>query len=109
MELISDRVAILDKGKLLKVGSIDEITSSGSDHRIGFEGTLPQGFKDEIAARVFKLTYDRDTILVNPGTTSDLNWIIDLLRRFDVPITFVMKEKSSLEDSFLNLIKKEVA
>ena len=109
VELISDRVAILDRGKLLKVGTVDELTSTGSQYQVGIAAPLPDDAKAEAAARALHLTIGPESITAKIESTTELNTLIDLLRRHRVEITSVVKVKSSLEDSFINLIKREVA
>ena len=52
VELISDRVAIVNKGKLLKTGTVDELTTAGSQYQIGFVPPLPEAFRVEATALV---------------------------------------------------------
>jgi ABC-2 type transport system ATP-binding protein len=109
VELISDRVAILDKGRLLKVGTVDELTTTGDRYRIGIEGTLPQAFRTEATARVLVYSELPEALSVDVNTIRELNALIDLLRHHHVSIVSIVKERSTLEESFLNLIKHEVA
>ncbi len=109
VELISDRVAILDKGQLLTTGTVDELTTSSTHYRIGVEGTVPQSVLTEATAMVINARQDGDTLTAELKSTGELNRMIDLLRRNEILITSVSKHKSSLEESFINLIKREVA
>ena len=109
VELISDRVAILDKGKLLKVGTVDELTTSGSQYRIGIGSPLSEGFRINAMAMAFKWSEQTGTILMETTSSAELNRMVDLLRKNEVEITSIAREKSSLEESFINLIKREVA
>ncbi len=109
VELVSDRVAILDKGKLLKVGTVDELTSTGSRYQIGISGALPESFSHETAAMVLNISYATNALTCELKTTEELNRLIDLLRKHNVAITSIVKQRDSLEDSFINLIKREVA
>jgi ABC-2 type transport system ATP-binding protein len=109
VELISDRVAILDKGKLLKVGTVDELTTSDTNYEIGFAGSLPESFHHEAAATVLKFRVDNQMIAAELNAIPELNRLIDMLRKHNVEITHISKKRSSLEDSFINLIKREVA
>ncbi len=107
VERISDRVAILDKGKLLKVGSVAELTSSGSLYSIGVNGVLPVDAANELKEMGVTWT-DRDgAIQVEIETTAELNRMIDLLRGHSVEITSVTRQKNSLEESFINLLQRE--
>jgi ABC-2 type transport system ATP-binding protein len=109
VELVSDRVAILDKGTLLKVGTVEELTTSDSQVHIGFEGELPESFSDEARAHVLKVAVGSNRITATLSSTAELNALIDALRRHNVLITSIMKQKSTLEESFISLIKREVA
>lgn len=108
VEMICDRVAILDRGKLLKVGSVDELTTTDTNYELGFEGTLPQDFYHEAAATVLKFRVDKNLISADVRDIGELNHLIDLLRRHGVGITHVVRKRSTLEDSFLRLLKREV-
>jgi ABC-2 type transport system ATP-binding protein len=109
VELISDRVAILDKGQLLKVGTVDELTSSGERYHIGIEGTLPEAFRTEAAAKVLSFSEAKNGLTIDVESIAELNAMIDMLRRHHVQIINIVKERSTLEESFLNLIKREVS
>lgn len=109
VELLCDRVAIVNKGKLLKVGTIASLTDTGSRHVIGIAGDLPEAFAVEASATVMNLEQRPGALAINAPTIADLNRAIDMLRRHGVSITSIEKEKTSLEESFLALLKKEVA
>jgi len=109
VELISDRVAILDKGTLLRVGTVDELTSTGSLYQIGFSGIVPEALLTEAAATVMRITVKNDMLTAELQTIQELNRLIDLLRKHNVDITSVVKQRTSLEESFISLIKREVA
>lgn len=108
VELICDRVAILDKGRLLKIGTVDELTTSETNYEIGFEGSLPEAFYHEAAATVMKFRVDGKLISADLNDVAALNHLIDMLRRHGVLLTHVTRKRTSLEDSFLRLLKREV-
>ena len=109
VELISDGVAIIDRGKLLKVGSVHELTTTESQYQIGIGTTPPEAFKAEASALLLKLTYGADGITAELRNNDELNRLIDLLRKHQVEIHTIAKKRSTLEESFLNLIKREDA
>jgi ABC-2 type transport system ATP-binding protein len=109
VELISDRVAILDKGKLLKVGSVDELTTEGSSVTIGVEGSVPEAALQEARAMVISVRHEGDMLQADCKSTGELNRLIDILRRNGVDITSIVKQRSTLEESFISLIKREIA
>ena len=109
VELISDRVAILDKGKLLKVGTVDELTSTGSQYKIGIACVLPENVKQQMNARAMKWNEGEGSIILELTSTVEVNHVIDILRQHNIEITSVVKQRSSLEESFISLIRREVA
>jgi len=108
VELVSDRVAILDKGKLLKTGTVDELTTTGSRYQIGFVPPLPESFRLEAAALVLQISYAPEALTGELKSTQELNRLIDLLRKHGVELTSITRQRSTLEESFLNLLKREV-
>jgi ABC-2 type transport system ATP-binding protein len=108
VELISDRVAILDKGRLLKTGTVDELTTTGSRFQIGFIPPLPDAFRLESEALVLQISYGPELLTVELKSTQELNRLIDLLRKHGVELTSITRQRSTLEESFLSLLKREV-
>lgn len=107
VELVSDRVAILDGGRLLREGSVEDLTSTGGSYQIGVEGELPEAFLTEAAALVLGVTPLPGGLAAQVPDTGSLNRVIDLLRRHTVTITSITRQRSTLEESFINLIKRE--
>lgn len=108
VEMISDRVAILDKGKLLKVGSVDELTITDMNYEIGVAEPPPESFHHEAAATVLTFRVDKNILSADVKDVAELNHLIDMLRRHGVSITHIAKKRSTLEDSFIRLLKREV-
>ena len=108
VELVSDRVAILDRGRLVKTGTVDELTARGSLYRIGIEGELTEALRTEAAAMVLPLRQDGESVQVELGTVAELNRLVDLFRKHGINITSIIKERSTLEESFISLLTSEV-
>jgi ABC-2 type transport system ATP-binding protein len=107
VELISDRVAVLDRGRLLKVGTVDELTATGQAYVIGVSGILPEPVIIAARAFVMGLSQQGENVTAECRTIAELNQVIDLLRKHGVEITSVTRQRSTLEDSFISLIAKE--
>ncbi|HMK37979.1 MAG TPA: ABC transporter ATP-binding protein [Bacteroidota bacterium] len=107
VELVSDRVAVLDKGRLLKVGTVEELTATGQSYVIGISGSLPEPVIVAAQAFLMGLSQQGETVTAECRTTAELNRVIDLLRKNGVEITSVTKQRSTLEDSFISLIARE--
>jgi len=109
VELISDRVAILNKGKLLRVGTVDELTTEGFRYTIAVEGEIADAFFTEARALVIEVARDGTSLSTECKTIAEVNRLIDLLRKHQVSIVSISRQRSTLEDSFLSLIKRETA
>jgi ABC-2 type transport system ATP-binding protein len=107
VELVSDRVAILDHGKLLRMGTVDELTVTDSSYTIGFEGAIPEAFMTEATARILGVTVGGEGLVARVPDVNRLNVLIDMLRAHGVTITSIHKQRSTLEESFINLITRE--
>jgi len=109
VERISHRIAILDQGKLIREGTVDDLTETESPYEIGIAEDPKDAFRDEAVATLLHLVYAPQCITASVSTTSELNRLIDLLRKHQIEILSITKRKSSLEDSFLKLIRREVS
>lgn len=103
VELVCDRVAILNKGVLIKSGRVDEITAV-SDNYIFNTSEIDETVLQSLLS-VFKSTIkSRHEFYYSTGSIDDLNKLIDFLRQNKVLILSIAREKNSLEDLFINLI-----
>lgn len=106
VELISDRVAILNKGVLIKEGTVEDLTTEKETYSIQFsnevtETTLKEVLEEFIIDKIkptgFELKVNND---------EELNMVIDHLRRIGVIIKSIVPVKMSLEDMFISLINE---
>lgn len=106
VELICDRVAILNKGELIKEGTIAEITSTGSNYKF-----ITSDLSDEVSNSLlmqYKATLKGKTeFMYSTESVEELNRLIDYLRSRQVLLHNVSLERNSLESMFINLIGEE--
>ncbi|UCD63247.1 MAG: ABC transporter ATP-binding protein [Candidatus Zixiibacteriota bacterium] len=102
VESVADRVGILSRGKLIKTGSVDELTSRESQ----FEIEAEFGNKlFEIPAEVGKkISLSMNRLIVELKDEKQVNWIIDHLRLKKINIRAVKPIKISLEQSFIETV-----
>jgi ABC-2 type transport system ATP-binding protein len=105
VEMISDRVAVLNQGAIAAVGTVDELTRVKSRYAIGIEGNLAEELRLDIEGRAFRADYAAGSFTVEVRTHEDLNRLIDLVRSHGVLITSVTPVRASLEESFMNLVR----
>ncbi len=106
VEMITDRVGILNKGVMLREGTVKELTEKGEEYKITVEGgsidEIAGEFKDKMT--IAKLNDNSYSVIVaNPD---DLNNLLDSLRNKGIVLREMVKQKQSLEDMFINLIKE---
>ena len=102
VETVADRAAILQQGKVVKTGSIDELTSRKLQYEIEAE------FREtlfEVPAEVGKvITLGRGKMIVELVDQGKINWMIDSIRMKKIAIKAVKPIKISLEQSFIETV-----
>lgn len=104
VELVADRVAILNKGQIVRQGKINELADDNLEYKIEVEGTpdisnlANNGLKDKL------ISTNDNQLIAYPENEVQLNHIIDKLRSEDILIKSIIPNKDSLEDIFIKLI-----
>ena len=93
VEMVADRVAIMNKGKILREGSIAELTEDGNEYHVTIEGILPPNF--EIDGFNF-YNHTSNSFNVRLADSKDINKIIDELRSRNLMIKNIISQKESL-------------
>lgn len=109
VELICDRVAILNKGRLVRLGTVKELTTSENTYRIGIAGALPASLRAQWEATRVSMREENGELVFFLPDTAALNAIIDQLRAAGVLLTGVTEKRQSLEDLFIDTIAREEA
>jgi len=104
VELISDRIGILDNGLLVKEGKISDLTNLGQEYQIVTE-QLEESEKEIFIKNYSDIEIQNGTINLTIKDLKELNDFIDLLRQKNIVIKSVFPKKSSLEDIFIDTIK----
>ena len=104
VELITDRVGILNKGKLIREGTVQELTEKKEEYFLRIEGDskpFPGNFENVTATKL-----DDGRYSLNVASTEDLNKMIDKLRANGIMIYELIKHKNTLEEMFISLIEE---
>lgn len=105
VESLADRVAILQKGRLLKVSSVELLTTRQSQYEIEADlGSKLVELPEEIG-KVLALT--SKGLLVELTSPERVNDVIDRLRMKRVSIRAVKPVRISLEESFLQAVSEK--
>lgn len=115
VELICDRVAILDKGTLRAVGTVEEIAppqAAGIELDLVLAGdaaAIQRGFGErgiQLFAPISEREFEVRVRLFDQGAVDEL---LDDLRREKVSIVGLTRRKVTLEDAFLRLLSSPTA
>jgi ABC-2 type transport system ATP-binding protein len=102
VEMICDRVVIMHKGRIIRQGTIDELTPRTGAVR--FELRTPAQDLSEIVAGIGTgLQIDGSTFSVHI-TPVELDRLIDRLRAAGVSIQAISQRRATLEESFIGLV-----
>jgi ABC-2 type transport system ATP-binding protein len=104
VEMVCDRVGIMNKGKLVKLGRLEELLRVG-EMEITVEGLEPQKVEqiEKVASRVYKK--DNDYLLYAEGEEKAQE-IIDFVRNNGGKVLSVVPLRRSLEELFVEIVKE---
>ena len=107
VELIADRVAILNKGKVVALGSVKDIIRPQG----GFVVTVRQ---DSLPWTVLahqenvRVVSKGDPVTIEVSSQKDLDALVGMLKSSGTSILSIVPNKPTLEESFVALIKNEL-
>jgi ABC-2 type transport system ATP-binding protein len=105
VEMICDRVVIMHKGRIIRQGTIDELTPRTGAVRFEL-GAVPPDLSSILAGIGADLKIDGNafTLAVDPG---ELDRVIDALRARSMSIRTISQRRTTLEESFIGLVQVE--
>ncbi len=103
VEQAADRVAILSKGQVVRMGEVSELTSRQSQFEIEAEIGDHLFELDEAMGKVRLISSDR--MIVELQDEKDINYVIDQLRFKKISIRSVKPVKITLEQSFFEAVR----
>ncbi len=107
VEAVCDKVAILDKGKLIKTGPVSELTRVSSTYQIE-TARLHLEAAEHVKRAYPEAQLKDNNISITFDEPKQLNALIDILRKLNIEIIAAIPVKVSLEDSFMQLLRGEV-
>jgi ABC-2 type transport system ATP-binding protein len=106
IELTCDRVAVLRKGMIAAIGSVDELTRTESRYKLvatPIDESLVAALRDGGAA----VEHRNGHLLLSVRDIAHLNAIIDQLRARGASLSELSQDRSTLEDVFVDLVKMD--
>lgn len=107
IEMICDKVAILNRGIVVRTGIISELTAQKLIFNIQLSEPVSEDIKVSLSHKHFSLEFKDTSLIAALKDKSELNSIIDTLRANGVGIESMEQQKTSLEDYFIQLLKGE--
>ena len=113
VEILCDRIIILDKGKILATGTSDELKELAKiEEKVTIEvNNLVPKYIDEIKKleNVAEVTYNSNILLVTyKKGKNNLVSIMEYLKKEDIKYNKIYSERPTLNDVFLELTGKEL-
>lgn len=105
VELVCDRVAILDHGRQIRIGTIPELTHSGNRTILRVEGAFDMESQALLQATGAEVV-DSSTVILNVDV-GELNALIDTLRMNGMLLTAITPMRPTLEEIFIDVIEQE--
>ncbi len=106
VEMICDRVAILNKGDLIKEGKVEDLTRAENIYVVDTIENIGLDVKQKIIAVDGNAGIGENEINSEAGINK-VNIIIDVLRSSGINIKSVNRKSRSLEELFINVISKD--
>jgi ABC-2 type transport system ATP-binding protein len=120
VQLVCDRVAILDKGVLRRVGSVSEITTDPAlAARVGVNGDqielhLELSGDKSLAQQTLNffrvvqfhsVELSRHQLVLHVQSQEEVDRLVDQLRRANLSILSLSRRRATLEDAFLGIVQ----
>ena len=105
IELVCDKVAILNKGQVVRAGTIAEMTTTKLSYVIQLSAPLSEDLRVELEQSLYTFVHSNGTLTVTLRDKTELNAIIDKIRAKGFGIEGMTQQKTSLEDTFIQLLK----
>jgi ABC-2 type transport system ATP-binding protein len=107
VELITDRVGILEQGELVREGTVDELTRQRGQYLLGLaEGQqFPQSEMERLGYKVTRAPDGLWQIAVTDSQNIDA--VVDLLRARGLSLRHLVEKRVRLEDIFLETVAAE--
>ncbi len=111
IELVCDRVAILNRGSVLKTGSVQELTRTLSDapmqfQLLGSRDSVERAFQKWPAAAIRDVTSEACEVEVRATQQTEIDQMLDALRAAQVSVFRMARRERTLEEVFMDLVEE---
>lgn len=106
VEMVCDRVVILHEGRVLREGTVDELTRETGAVGVELACELPGGLAATLEREFPKARIDGRRISLRAGD-EELNRLVDRLRAQNVLLRAVERHRLTLEEAFIDLVGED--
>ena len=104
VELICDRVVILDRGRLLRIGPVEELTRSENEYRVRASGAAEEVLRI-VREAAGNGEPDKEGVRFHAADEAGLDRVLDALGAAGHRIRELAPVKATLEDFFIRLVQ----
>jgi ABC-2 type transport system ATP-binding protein len=105
VEQLADQVAILTHGKVLRTGTVAELTRGHGHYTISTLEPIPMTLREKLKQSSIQVAGNKLTI--ESGDVAAIQPVIDALRAAGLTIREIREERFTLEEAFLQAIRSE--
>ena len=102
IEMMCDRVAIMQKGELIREGTVQELTAQRGVFVLGVDGEFPE---EEVRKLGYNFRRVRDRYEISLADGQSIDPLLDLVRGKGLRLTHMVEKKQTLEDIFVSLVE----
>ena len=106
VELITDRVGILNKGKLIREGTVKELTEKKEEYKLSLVDNITDLSKYSGENLIISKNND-ESFIVKVDNVNTMNLLIDRLRNDNIFLKEFVLQRGTLEEMFISLIEEE--
>ena len=105
VEQVADHVAILAGGKVIRSGTVAELTRSQGHYQISTLEPVPLGLREKFQQNGIEVAGNKITVKSDQVTA--IQPVIDALRASSLSIREIKEERFTLEDAFLQAVRSD--
>ncbi|WP_372368026.1 ABC transporter ATP-binding protein [Candidatus Uabimicrobium sp. HlEnr_7] len=108
VEQVCDQIVIMNKGEIIRRGTIESLVATKNAYKIDVEGSATKAI-ESIKTKVQNIEYTNNQIDITLEQMEQLDFVIDTLRENEISIRSIVPYRQSLEDYFVDVIGKDNA
>lgn len=108
VEQICDEIVIMNKGEIIRRGTIDSLVAKHNAYKIDIVGA-PETSITALEKKIQSIKCTDNQIQVTLKEVEELDMVVDTLRSNKVSIRSIIPDRQSLEDYFVDVIGKDGA